>query len=217
MSEFYREIEDLISAAQSGRDAPLLSGPHMLFWGSITVIALIVTWANLSNIIGAGDMWWTGSVWIAAFLVAIPGSIILGRKRDQRLAVNSLANIAAKKSFIAGGIVVWAFAFAVSVRNGILVPLSEMETEPLLYDLIITVAFLAFSVVFGILGALTKRKWFYGQAGITGTGAISTLLFLGTVDIYLVAALGFFLVMIVPGLVLTLHQPSMLEASDLDG
>jgi len=216
MTNLTSEIDDLIAIAQSGRDTPLLSGPHLIFWGALTVVALVLSWALLAGLISRGNAQWIGGVWLACIAIGVVGSVLLGRKCQNKPGANSLGNIAAKKSFIAGGVTIYAYAAGVIVRNGVWAPIAGIDSEPILYDLIITISFLVYSVVFSTLGALIKRKWFYTLAAIAGACAFATLIVIGTPMIYLVGAFGVAAVLVLPGGLLMLRQPHP-SGVDIDG
>ena len=83
---------DYVSAiAKDGATTPLLGGPIGLMWGVLVSVALMGMWAILTRIINVPyNVIWI--IWVAFAVIGGFGSAILGKRIDNKVGANSVAN-----------------------------------------------------------------------------------------------------------------------------
>lgn len=189
-------IADLQNAAEIARDganAPLLGGPIGLMWGLLITFTLLIHWSIISGQFGWPDSY-LAALWIAFAVLGAIGSLILGRKIEQKTGANSVANRV--ESYV------WIMfsAMMATLAVGIILNIIIQGGTARLFDFIVVIGFAGQGLAYGVVAKLSGLKWVHLSA-LAGFAA-SAVCFsaLGTGHFYLLAALATIVTIVLPSL-----------------
>ena len=191
-------IRDVTEAA---RDAPLLGGRFLVFWGVLVSAAWTIQWAVLSGAAGL-PLWSLGVLWAAFGVIAGIGMTVLTRGVARKPGQGTMANKVSSAAWTGAGFGLFAYAGAVIVAGAI-----GALPSPLLYDTILGVAFVVYAAAFLATAAASGQAWLRGFAALSFAGAGMVPFFLGQPVLYLISAGVVFVVAAVPGLILLRREP----------
>jgi len=187
--------------AEEGQATPSLSGRFALMWGVLTGLALTIQWLTLR-----GQFFFSiehiGAVWFAVGIVGGIASGFLGWSLRNKPGQSSAGNQAEQAAWpISGlGLFVYAIAIAVAVVG---------RGQPvILFDTIMPIAFLTFAINQAMAARLFRRKLLNVLSWLSIGFSIITASLVGTVDVYLVAAIGVVVIQVLPGIAALRSEPS---------
>ena len=179
----------LRKVTERGDHAPFLGGPHLIWWGSLATIAYLVHFAGASGRIGGGQIYLL--VWAAFGIVGGIGQGFITRSLANRAGAGSAGNEASR--------VAWLGAVAAIVSYLIGAALASGDGVYWAFDGSVPVVFAAYALALAVSGWLTGSVPVkLGTAGALATVLVSTL-FIGSTSLWLVAAAGAFVSMLLPG------------------
>ena len=187
------DLEHASKIAKAGENAPLVGGPIGLMWGVLITSVLGLHYMIMTQIIAlpyqALNFIWIGFAVLGGF-----GSAILGRKLDNKSGANSSANQVEQY--------VWMMftAAMASLAVGVILNLSLGKGGYDLWAFILIAGFAGQGLAYGVVAKLTGHSWVHFAAFAGFTMAAVTMSFYGQNIIYLIAAFGTVVTVIIPSL-----------------
>lgn len=200
-SSIHHDIAFARDMAEAGATSPSLGGRYYVLWGMLTAIAALVHWATLSGYMpfSIAQIGW---VWLSITLTGWVGTFLLARGMANKPGQSSPGNKAGNGFWIAAGIgffAIWA---------GIIAAVVFRNQPPLLFDIILPMAFVLYAVAGSVSASLTRPRTGRFEAGLSLAFAAMTMAFVGSPTLYLVSAVGILLVLVVPGILRLRREPS---------
>ena len=184
-SKFADDIDYLKDLAESGEQAPSLSGRFALLWFALTAIALMLHWSVLRGFIPGMTEQWVGLIWITYGVLGGVGSYLIGRSISDLPGQSSAGNRVDRHTWQVSGIGIFTFVI------GIIIAVSTRDTvSTLLFDMIMPAAFLTYAVSYAGTAAFTKGISRWVPVIMSLVFVIASLVFVGTPEVYLVSAVG---------------------------
>lgn len=197
LSDDLAYVRDL---AEAGERAPLLGGRFLTMWGALVSIAYALHYATAANLFGWPDLAFAW-IWGSFMVLGVAGQAIMVRSIRNKPGGNSVGNRSEATVWMAGGFALFAYFIALilkSFQTGVTAPGFETSLP----------------IVFAIYGVGLITTGIMGKAKVqtyAGFGALAMIVlatwFEGTVEIWAVAALGAFLTVFVPGLIMLRQEP----------
>jgi len=188
------DLDYASTLAKEGAQTPLMGGPIGLMWGILLTVTLFTQWLILSRILPWSEQS-LGFLWLAFAVIGGLGSFILGRRIDAKPGSNSVANRVETY--------VWLMfvAMTATLFIGIILNLILQESTPRLFDLMPVIAFAGQGLAYGVVANLTKLGWVRMASLASFAASMICFAVYGTVDIYLIAAIGAIFTIIIPSLI----------------
>ncbi len=186
--------------AEAGQHAPLLGGRFLSFWGALTTIAYFLHFSIQTGMFGWPDIAYAW-VWGSFIVVGILGQAVLGYSIRNKPGGNSVGNRSEGTVWMAGGFALFAY-FGTLIVKSIFAggPAPGFEASlPIVFAIYGTCL-----ITSGIMGNVKTLT--YAGFGALGIVALA-IWFDGTDFSWAVAALGAFLTVLVPGLILLRNEP----------
>jgi len=197
LSEDLAYVRDL---AEAGEHAPLLGGRFLTMWGALVSLAYGLHYATAANLFGWPDMAFAW-IWGTFMVLGIAGQAIMVRTIRNKPGGNSVGNRSEATVWMAGGFALFAYFLALIVKSfqtGVTAPGFESSLP----------------IVFAIYGVGLITTGIMGKTKVqtyAGLGALAMIVlaiwFEGSVEIWAVAALGAFLTVFLPGLIMLRREP----------
>jgi len=189
------ELARLRDIAEQGRNAPLLGGSHMLIWGAVISLALLIHWVFLMGLTGLPEYFlainWFGLIgagWVLSFLVET--------KQQDKSEIYSFGNQTANNVWTSVGaflaiLAVSLFAYALAAGDrGAWSILSIMAP----------VSFGSYSIALNATHVAAPGNGLRVFAYISLGFCVVTALMIGSSAQHLVAAGGMLFSVVIPGL-----------------
>jgi len=186
--------------AEAGERAPLLGGRFLTFWGVLTSTAYFLHYSISSGLFGWPDVAYAW-VWGTFILVGIIGQVVLGYTLRNKPGSNSVGNRAEATVWMAGGFALFAY-FGTLIVKSIAVggPAAGFEAS-------LPIVFAVYGTGLITSGIMANAK----TLTFAGYGALAMIAlaiwFEGTDFTWGVAALGAFLTVLVPGVIMMRREP----------
>ena len=199
LTEDLAYVRDL---AEAGQTAPLLGGRFLAWWGGAAALAYAGHYAIASGIVDFGAAAY-GWLWLAFGIIGTAGYLVLVKTMSgAKPGAASASNRAEANVWMAGGFALFAFFITLTVKSLVTgqADAGFMTSLPLVF------------AVYGV-GLLTSgamaRNSVLRLAGFAALAmvAIATW-FSGTNHVWLIASIGAFLTMFLPGVLLLRQEPS---------
>jgi len=197
LSEDLAYVRDL---AEAGEQAPLLGGRFLTMWGALVSTAYFLHYATTANLFGWSDMAFAW-IWGSFMVLGLSGQALLVRSIRNKPGGSSVGNRSEATVWMAGGFALFAYFIALiakSFQTGTTAPGFESSLP----------------IVFAIYGVGLITTGIMGKAKVqtfAGFGALAMIVlavwFDGSTEIWAVAALGAFLTVLVPGLIMVRGEP----------
>jgi len=181
-----RDLVELKRLAEDGRRLTLPGWEFALLWGTLVVLADTLSYAALRGTIVLPIT----AVWIAFIVLGWAGSMILGARLRRDPRAPALANRLTAATWISVGCGITACFVGVLVSNQ--VP----------GQIMVPIAHSGMGIAFGVLGALTGRRWLFLIALGWWTTVVAGFLMLDRVEILLLSAGGAMFLLVLPALAL---------------
>ena len=187
------DLEEASRIARAGEDMPLIGGPIGLMWGVLLTGVFAIHYMILEQILAVPD-WSFAALWIGFAIIGGLGSAILGRRIESKPGASSTANIVEQNVWI-----MFTAAMA-SLAVGVLLNIILAGGTHDLWTIILIVGFAGQGLAYGVVAKLTGHGWLHFAAFAGFTMAAVTMSFYGQNIIYLIAAIGSGVTIILPSL-----------------
>lgn len=186
-----QEITWIKQMAEEGRNGPLLGGSISIWWGGLGFVMLLIHWATLAEYM-PWPIGYIGIGWFLFAVIGVIGTVILGKRLQNTPGVSAISNQVSSAawtmvmfgifSFVAGCVFAVVFGGA----------------PPWVFNGILPVAFICYGIAYGVTAKLTKNRscFLASMASFLLAPVLMALLLSNTV--YLLAAFGVLLVMVLP-------------------
>jgi len=185
------DLEEASRIAKQGEEMPLVGGPIGLMWGVLITVVLTAHHLIMSQTIGL-PAYSLNFLWVGFALIGGAGSALLGRKLDKKPGAYSTANKVEQY--------VWVMfsAAMVSMAVGVILNLIVGGGSYQSWSFMLVAGFAGQGLAYGVVAKLTGHGWLHYAAFASFTMAAVTMSFFGHNSIYLIAAIGTFLSVVVP-------------------
>ena len=193
------DIDYIRKLAESGANAPLVGGRFLMWWGLTLAVAYVVHHLAMRGIIGDGRSIF-GWIWLTFSVGGAVGQFLLVRSMADKPGSGSAGNRASRTVWTgaAGVMASMVLGTIIAANNGI---------GRGAYDWIVPVGFAVYACALIVTGGLARsRVTIAAGVGATIMVGLFTAMILSP-DRYLLAAVGVFLTVFVPGLVMFVSEP----------
>lgn len=187
------DLTEASRIAKTGEDMPLVGGPIGLMWGVLITSVLAVHYMIINQII-ALPYQSLNFLWITFAVLGGVGSGILGRKVDKKPGAYSTANRVEQYVWVMFGAAMGSMAVGV-ILNLILGNGSYQS-----WAFMLVAGFAGQGMAYGVVAKLTGHGWLHFAAFTSFIMAAVTMSFYGQNIIYLIAAAGSFITVVIPSL-----------------
>ncbi|MAK61686.1 MAG: hypothetical protein CMK09_11960 [Ponticaulis sp.] len=199
MEEDLAYLKDI---AESGREAPSLSGRFALLWFGLLTVTLLIHWALARNFIPGIGIQYVGLFWIGMVVIGNIASRLIGRgMRDlpgQAAPNNRVENVTWTISGIGLAIFALTLMAVVFLRDNM---------SAIMFDLIMPTAFLVYAVNYAAVAAFIKKQNKWVPVWISLLASAGTLALIGIPELYLVSAVAVAALWVTSGLRQLLEEP----------
>lgn len=192
-SEILDDIAYVKSMAEEGRSAPLLGGRIGLMWGVLLAITFLAHWAIVSGNAGV-DPSNLGYVWLTYAIVGGIGTTLLGRSINEKPGISSVGNRVENA--------IW-LSFALMMATcfvGILANMIWNDGTPLLFDTMVCIGFAGQIIAYLTIAAMSSQKALRIPGLLAVPATVVSFALLGKPELYLAAAIGIVLTVVLPSL-----------------
>jgi hypothetical protein len=195
-------LQDLAYArtlAEEGRQAPLIGGSYLVLFG----VLLATAWTGQYFVMTSPELHnaWSGAIWMGFGLVAFLGMFALKARTRSLPGGASVGNRVDRAVWQGVAIGILAVVTGVILR-------SILTNDYAATDAIMAAGFCLYGVALYATASVSDQKWLRAFAwlawGVSGT----LWFFMGAAWAYLYAAVGAVLVLLIPGVVLMMREPS---------
>lgn len=186
--------------AEEGRHAPLLGGPHLMFWGVLNAIAFTAHWAQLSGFLWPTPMGFP-IIWIGYGVVAGIGMAMLRGRVRTKPGLTTIGARAEQAVWMGVGAAILAIVLG-SIGRLI------VANDPTAPNAIFGAAFALYGAALIAVSVLSEQRWLRTFGWLSVLIASMLCLFANQPFAYLIAAGGSLLVLTAPGVVLLKNEPS---------
>lgn len=189
--------------AESGAKAPSLGGRYLVMWGILMSATMTMHWAIISNLVDFGGRTGLLFLWIGACVIGTIGNFVITGTMKSRPGGSAAHNKVDS--------VIWPVAGAgmFACFLGVTLAVSFRGAPPILFDILLPVAFLAYAVAFAGRAAFAGTAVSWGQVAGSVLLVALTIFLVGTPALYLVSAVGIFGLTVIPGILQIRAEPSM--------
>ena len=187
------DLAEASRIAKSGEDMPLVGGPIGLMWGILLTIMFAFHYAIITRTLEVSQQYIL-FFWGAFLLIGVMGSIVLGIKLDKKPGASSTANRV--ESYV------WTMYGGMMGALGVGVILNQIfgNGSHELWTLMVIFGFAGQGLAYGVVAKLTGQTWLHFASFASFTMAAMTMSFYSSAIIYLLAALGAFVTIVIPSL-----------------
>ncbi len=196
-------LQDLAYArtlAEEGRNAPLLGGAHLLFWGVLNSLAFAAHWGVIGDRFGVGNAGYA-IVWMSYGVIAGIGMTLLRMRTRDKPGLTTIGARAERAVWSGAGIALLAVV-AGSIARMII---SGDTTAP---NAIFGAAFAIYGAALFGVAMMSNQSWLRAFGWLSVSVAGTLCLFANEGWAYLIAAIGSLLVLAWPGVILMKREPS---------
>ena len=188
------DLDYASSLARDGANTPLLGGPIGLMWGVLLTLIFFGQWAILTETLALHPKY-ISYMWLAFAIIGGLGSAILGKKIDQKPGANSVANRVETY--------VWVMfaGFAITLFVGVILNMLFQGSTARTFDFLVVTGFAGQGLAYGVVAKLTSLKWIHTASFASFAASAICFAMLGSVNIYLFAAIGAAITIILPSLI----------------
>lgn len=195
----HEDLRYVRQLAESGAHAPLLGGRFMAWWGLLLTTAYVAHHFALAGTIGDGRTIFL-LIWSAFGILGLGGQLLLGRSMPAKAGAGSAGNRASRIAWCTAGLAIASMVAGATAA-------AVTGAGPATFDWIVPVAFAVYACALMVTGGLARSRvtMIAGAGAIAMVGIFTALIFSG--DRYLLAAVGVFLTVLLPGLLLLRAEP----------
>ena len=186
------DLDYLRNIAESGRKAPLIGGRFLIIWGGLACTACIAHWAIAAGLVGIEPQY-VGAIWLVFGIAGVTLQGLASRGLSRKPGGGSIGNR------VSGTI--WRFVGLGTALyvGGIVISVTALDADPLLFDSILTIAMFGYAIAFSVTASVSGEKWLYGPAWISMAGAGLSPAFYGRPELYLLITAIILFAAVIPG------------------
>lgn len=192
------------TVAEEGRNAPLLGGSYLLFWGLLNGTAFATHYAVLEDMLPAMDGRSFGLLWGGYGIVAALGMTLLRIRARAKPGVASIGTRAERALWSGAAIAVLAVVIGSIAR---MMSTGDVSAP----NAILAAAFALYGAALFGTASLSQQTWMRGFGWLAVGVALNAAMFANFNWVYVIAAIGSLLALCVPGLILLKREPAAIE------
>lgn len=189
------------TVAEEGRQAPLLGGSWLVFWGVLTAAAWVAQWALLTGRLADGAGWSFAALWAGYGVAAGLGMALLRRRLRDRPGQAAIGNRVERAVWVAAA---WALLAITTGAIGRMALAGDYRAP----DAIAVAAFAIYGLALMTTAGIAKETWLAAFAFLSFIIAAILGVYLISTWFYLAAAAGVVLVLVLPGVILLNREPA---------
>jgi hypothetical protein len=187
------DLEEASRIAKAGEDMPLVGGPVGLWWGVLLTLTFTLHYLIFTQSLPISEAW-IGWLWFTFGLGGSLGSVLIGRRIGKKPGAGSFVNRVEQYAWM-------MFAFTMlSLAVGVLLNLILNEGTMDLWTMLLIFGFGGQGLVYGLTAKLTGHGWLHFASLGGFTMAAVTMSFYGDIFVYVIAAIGTVVTIIIPSL-----------------
>ena len=189
------DLAEASRIAKAGEDMPLVGNSIGLMWGVLITSIFSYQYLILSETLAFPEIT-LAFAWIAFGVIGGIGSAILGRAADKMPGSNSINNRVESYVWI-------MFAGSMgAITVGVFLNMLFGEGNQTVWNTVMVFAFAGQGIAYGVVAKLTKFKLLHLTSFASFTFSALAFLFVDKVEVYLLGAIGAFLTIVIPNLIL---------------
>jgi hypothetical protein len=189
------------SLAEEGRNAPLLGGAYLMFWGVLNALAFAGQWAILTGRAPFADGAGFAVLWLSYGLIAAIGMFALRLRTRTKPGLTTIGARAERALWTGAALGLFAVVIGSLSRM-----LSESDwTAP---NAIIGAAFAIYGAALFGVASMSGQTWLRAYGWLSVSTAATLCMFANQPWAYLIAAAGSLGVLFAPGVILIRREPS---------
>ena len=191
-------LADLAEAsriAKAGEDMPLVGSSIGLMWGILITSIFTYQYLILSGKLGLPEMT-LAFAWIAFGVIGGTGSAILGRAAGKMPGAHSINNRVESYVWI-----MFAGSMA-AITVGVFLNMLFGGGDQAVWNTVLVFAFAGQGIAYGVVAKLTQMRLLHFTSFASFTLSALAFLFVDTVEVYLLGAIGALLTIVIPNLIL---------------
>lgn len=195
------DLDYLRGVAESGRNAPLLGGRFLTWWGALTSAAYAGHYAIVTGAVSAGGSA-LGWLWMSFMVLGVGGHFVLLRTLSPtKPGAGSPGNRAERVVWQAAGLALFGYFVALIIKS---LSVGSANTG---FAYSLAVVFIAYGVSLITTGVLGESAILM-RAGMAALCLVPVAAwFAGTAASWLIASVGAALCVLLPGLLMLRHEP----------
>jgi hypothetical protein len=200
--DIQQDIDYVRTLAEEGRQAPMVGGRIMVFWGTLASLTLIAHWAIVQGLVPVplSALLW---IWVGMSVVGGLATLALGASLNRAPGASAANNRAASAIWSAMGVAMLA------VFLGVLTAVMGLGAPLVVWNVLPGAALALYGMAY-LSAAFLHRDGLQIFAGVAALmAAAGTLALLQSRDAYLVAALGVTVSTLLPGLIYLAREPKL--------
>lgn len=192
------------TVAEEGRNAPLLGGSYLLFWGLLNGTAFAAHYAILEGVLPLMEGRSFALLWGGYGIVAAVGMTLLRMRGRAKPGVASIGSRAERALWSGAATAVLAVVIGSIAR---MVSAGDV-TAP---NAILAAAFALYGAALFGTASLSQQTWLRGFGWLALGVALNAAMFANFSWVYVIAAIGSLLALCVPGFILLKREPAAIE------
>jgi len=199
-SEILDDLEYVKSLAEEGRAAPLLGGRIGLMWGVLLATTFFGHWAVVSETVSVHPKM-LGYLWLSFAIVGSIGSVLLGRSIENKPGASSVGNRTENA--------VWmSFALMMGVCFvGVVLNMLFNNATFAMFDMMVCIGFAGHIPAYMVLSTMSHDKSMRIPGFMAMVATIVCFALLGKPELYLAAAVGMVVTVVIPSLLQIRKEP----------
>lgn len=199
--ELLQDVAYARALAEEGRQAPLLGGSYLMFWGVLNAAAFIAHWSILTGYLPYLGGMIFAIVWGGYGLIAALGMFALRARACTKPGGNAVGTRAERAAWGGAGLALVAIVAGSLARM-------FMTQDPTAPNAIFGAAYAIYGATLFGVATLSGQTWMRGFAWLAFGVALTLCLFANDDWAYLYAAIGSLLVLAWPGALLLKREPA---------
>lgn len=196
------DIDYIKSLAEGGVKAPLVGGRIGLIWGLLLSCGFFYQWAIISNVISANIAVTLIILWLGLMIIGSIGSYILGQKITRKPGSHSIGNQVDAH--------VWTMftPFIISLSIGAVLYINfNPGRDGFIWSLAPVIGFAGQGFAYNISAKFSRSKVYFAAALLNYMASILCFCFFGKTQLYLIAAMGMVICVVLPSLITIRSEP----------
>lgn len=186
--------------AEEGAVAPSLSGRYAVMWSVLGCIAFTAHWAVVRQIIPVAP-YAVGLIWLTMMVLGSVGSVLLTMSLRSKPGRSTAGNKAEAAGWPIVSIAIFGIAIAIAIS------VSFRGQSPILFDMIIPIAFAFYAVMTALSAKLFGTPAAQWRVVLSLALAFVSTALVGLPEIYLLAAAGIIVTQLIPGFAAVRAEP----------
>ncbi|MES1199221.1 MAG: hypothetical protein ABUS48_04495 [Pseudomonadota bacterium] len=197
--EMAEDVAYVRNLAEEGRNAPLVGGAYLAFFGALLAICYVAHWLFLTGRVGKVSQ--VGFVWLAYGVVAVIGVLIINGWVKRKPGASSITNRVGGTLWGYVGLVLFTVVVGAMAHTFIAGDYNAPNT-------IMAAGFGLYAVALGTTATMSEQKWLRGFALLSAAASLLLWAYIDTPWTYLLSATASVVVLFIPGVIMMRREPA---------